>query len=71
LRKEVRADGIRVTSVFTGLVDTDFHTSPQGSEEHKDWLKAEDVSEAIVYAISRREGVVVDELLIHPTSQDW
>ena len=71
LRKEVRRDGIKVSTVYSGLVDTMFHTEPQGSEAHKDWLTCEDMAESIFYIMNQPAHVVIDELMIHPLSQEY
>ena len=71
LRKEVRKDGIKVSVVYSGLVDTMFHDKPQGDESHNDWLKATDMAEAIRYIINQPKHVVIDELMIHPLNQEY
>jgi NADP-dependent 3-hydroxy acid dehydrogenase YdfG len=71
LRKELREFGIKVSVVYSGLVDSQFHIAPQGDESHKDWLKVEDMANAIMYIASQPKHVVIDELMIHPLSQDY
>jgi NADP-dependent 3-hydroxy acid dehydrogenase YdfG len=71
LRKEVRKYGIKVSVVYSGLVDTMFHTDPQGHASHSDWLKAEDMADTIMYIMSQPKHVVIDELMIHPLSQEY
>ncbi len=71
LRKEVRKDGIKVSVVYSGLVDTMFHADPQGAENHSAWLKAEDMAKTIIYIMDQPKHVVIDELMIHPLSQEY
>ncbi len=71
LRKEVRKDGIKVSVIYSGLVDTMFHTDPQGHDSHQDWLKAEDMANTIMYVMNQPKHVVIDELMIHPLSQEY
>jgi NADP-dependent 3-hydroxy acid dehydrogenase YdfG len=71
LRKEVREYGIKVSVIYSGLVDSMFHTDPQGDESHTDWLKVEDMANAISYVMSQPRHVVIDELMIHPLSQEY
>ena len=71
LRKEVRTFGIKVSVVYSGLVDTMFHTDPQGHESHDEWLKPEDMSDSIKFIMAQPKHVVIDELMIHPLSQDY
>jgi NADP-dependent 3-hydroxy acid dehydrogenase YdfG len=71
LRKEVRTDGIKVSVVYSGLVDTMFHADPQGADSHADWLKVEDMTSSIIFIMSQAKHVVIDELMIHPLSQEY
>jgi NADP-dependent 3-hydroxy acid dehydrogenase YdfG len=71
LRKEVRPYGIKVSVMYSGLVDTHFHTDPQGSPKHADWLTAENMADALRYILSAPPHVVVDELMTHPLSQEY
>ena len=71
LRKEVRKDGVKVSVVYSGLVDTMFHADPQGAENHSDWLKAEDMANTIIYIMDQPKHVVIDELMIHPLNQEY
>lgn len=69
LRKEVRKDGIKVSVVYSGLVNTPFHTG--GSEGKETWLNADDMSQSILFIMQQPAHVVIDELMIHPLSQDY
>ncbi len=71
LRKEVRKDGIKVSVVYSGLVDTMFHADPQGADNHSAWLKAEDMAKTIIYIMDQPKHVVIDELMIHPLNQEY
>lgn len=71
LRKEVREFGIKVSVIYSGLVDSMFHTDPQGADSHQDWLKVEDMASAIMYVMNQPRHVVIDELMIHPLSQEY
>jgi NADP-dependent 3-hydroxy acid dehydrogenase YdfG len=71
LRKEVRKDGIKVSVVYSGLVDTMFHAEPQGAEAHDEWLKTDDMVESISFIMKQPKHVVIDELMIHPLSQGY
>jgi NADP-dependent 3-hydroxy acid dehydrogenase YdfG len=71
IRKELRPFEIKVSVVYSGLVDSYFHADPQGSINHDDWLKNEDMANAVQYIISQPKHVVIDELMIHPLSQDY
>ena len=80
LRQEVLHANVRVTCVEPGFVDTEL----QGHNEHPmvveaiekmrtdlgdDVLKAADIADAIVYALSRPPHVAINEVLVRPTKQ--
>jgi len=79
LRQEVTRAGIRVTCVEPGFVETEL----QGHNKHpmvieglkkmreqvSDALQAEDIADAIAYAVARPQHVSVNEVLIRPTQQ--
>ena len=71
LRKEVRPFGIKVTGVYSGLVDSNFHEKGHGHETSKNWLQNEDMAESMLFIISRPAHVVVDEFMVHPLEQEY
>ena len=66
LRQELNGTGCRVTVIEPGMVDTPFFDSPPSIEA----LHAEDVAEAVLWAISQPARVDVNEILLRPTAQD-
>jgi NADP-dependent 3-hydroxy acid dehydrogenase YdfG len=71
LRKELRPHQIKVSVVYSGLVDTHFHVHPPGDPKAQDWLRASDIVQAILYILTAPAHVVIDELMIHPLSQEY
>ncbi|GAB3498593.1 SDR family oxidoreductase [Spirosoma knui] len=71
LRKEVRPFGIKVTGVYSGLVDSHFHEKGHGHETSKNWLKNEDMAESMLFIVSRPAHVVIDEFMVHPLEQEY
>lgn len=71
LRKEVRPFGIKVTGVYSGLVDSHFHAKGHGHETSKNWLKEEDMAESMLFIVSRPAHVVIDEFMVHPLEQEY
>lgn len=71
LRKEVRPFGIKVTGVYSGLVDSNFHAKGHGHETSKNWLKNEDMAESMLFIVSRPAHVVIDEFMVHPLEQEY
>ncbi|WP_394137192.1 SDR family oxidoreductase [Cytobacillus oceanisediminis] len=71
LAQEVREYGIRVGTINPGMVDTYFAESEQGLEEKKDWLKVEDIANAVIYMASAPKHMMIDEIVLHPFIQDY
>jgi NADP-dependent 3-hydroxy acid dehydrogenase YdfG len=79
LRQEALHLGIRVTTVAPGFVETELqghNTNPlvqqvleRVREQIGDVLRAEDIAEAILYAVSRPPHVCLNEVLVRPTKQ--
>jgi NADP-dependent 3-hydroxy acid dehydrogenase YdfG len=65
---------VRVTNIAPGVVDTDFfQNSLSGSTNVPEigWgaLKPSDIAEALYFAISRPQGVVVNNIILRPVAQ--
>jgi len=79
LRQEALHAGIRVTTVAPGFVDTELqghNTNPlvrrtmeRAREQIGEVLRAEDIAEAILHAVTRPPHVCVNEVLVRPTKQ--
>ena len=71
LRREVRALGIKVSVVYPGLVDTFFHEGDPGQPHRAQYLQGEDIASAVSYILHTPPHVIIDELMLHPMSQEW
>ena len=71
LRRELRPQGIKVSVIMPGLVDTFFNNSEPGSPDKSHFLKPIDIAHAVSYILNAPRHVVVDEVVLHPSSQDW
>ncbi|KUG05917.1 SDR family oxidoreductase [Solirubrum puertoriconensis] len=72
LRKEVRPHGIKVSVIYPGLVDTHFNASRPGAPEKQlTHLQPLDVAQAVRYVLEAPAHVVIDELTLHPVTQEW
>lgn len=71
VRKEVLPAGLKVSSIYPGLVDTYFGETEQGTDEKQEWLKPKDIANAVAYILQAPDYVVIDEITIHPTMQTW
>ena len=72
IRAETAKSGVRTTLVSPGPVDTDIWDSVDpdskpGFTKRKDMLRAEDVAEAVVWAVTRPPTVDVTEIRLQPT----
>jgi NADP-dependent 3-hydroxy acid dehydrogenase YdfG len=70
LRQELRQihdnNGIRVTLISPGMVDTDFFDNRPGPDRA---LADDDIARSAIWALQQPDGVDVNEILIRPTSQ--
>ncbi|HEV3477182.1 MAG TPA: SDR family oxidoreductase [Rubrobacteraceae bacterium] len=75
LRMDVHEKGVRVINIEPGLVRTEFpessHPSAQRYYAEKEYtpLEAEDVANAVVYALDQPPRVSVNEVLVRSTEQ--
>jgi NADP-dependent 3-hydroxy acid dehydrogenase YdfG len=79
LRQEALHVNVRVTCVEPGFVDTELqghNTNPavvDATEKMREQigkvLEADDIAQAVLYAVSRPEHVSVNEVLVRPTKQ--
>ena len=75
LRMDVHGKGIRVINVEPGLVRTEFPESsyPSAQEYYAQRefspLEAEDVAQAVVYAVEQPPRVSLSEIVVRPTEQ--
>ena len=77
LRQELLQDDIRVTIIEPGAVETELpdHITDEDARESLgglldlEILQAEDVANAIVYAVTQPQRVSVNEILLRPTQQ--
>lgn len=69
--QEVREYGIRVGTINPGMVDTYFANSTQGLPEKHNWLKVEDIANAVIYMASAPNYMLIDEIVLHPLVQQY
>ncbi len=65
LMKEVRDDGIRVTCIYPGSVETDFF-DVAGVEMTDHPLKPEDVAATVMHVLDAPENHLISELVVRP-----
>lgn len=77
LHQEEGGNNIRSTLISPGTVDTELHNTINDFEQRSKiedlqkaiGLQAEEVAEAVLYAMSTPENVAVNEILMRPTKQ--
>jgi NADP-dependent 3-hydroxy acid dehydrogenase YdfG len=70
LAYEGQGFGLRVTEIRPGLTDTYFNGNTPGRPERRLDLRPADVAQAVLYAVSAPPHVRIDEVVVHPSSQD-
>jgi NADP-dependent 3-hydroxy acid dehydrogenase YdfG len=71
VRREVRSLGIKVSVIYPGLVDTYFHPGAPGQPQRATYLQPRDIADAVGYIVGAPDHVLIDELMLHPMSQEW
>lgn len=71
LRREVRSKGIKVSVIYPGLVDTFFHEGDPGQPHRAQYLQPHDIADAVSYVLNAPRHVIIDELMLHPMTQEW
>ena len=66
LFKELRPDGIRVTCVLPGSVETNFNGGAPGAEPSPYKMQPEDIAAAIVHALEAPAATVISEIQLRP-----
>lgn len=69
VRLLVAKDGVGVTLVAPGVVDTPFWDERGGSPAAAPTLTAEQVADTILFAVNQPEGVDVNQLVVRPSGQ--
>jgi len=64
LMLDVRAKGVRTTLISPGSVDTSFF--PDDAKDRSWMLRAEDVAQAVEFALDARDGALVDHVVLRP-----
>ena len=74
LHAEEKDNGIRVTNIYPGEVDTPilaFRPQPISEDHRARILRPEDIARAVVFVASQPPHVSIPELIIKPTTQSY
>jgi len=67
LFKEVRPQGVRVTCIMPGSVETNFNGATPGQEPDPHKMQPEDIADAIVHTLEAPQRTMVSELQMRPS----
>ena len=67
LFKEVRQDGVRVTCVMPGSVETNFNGAEPGAEPDPHKMQPEAIAAAIVHALEAPKATMLSEIQMRPS----
>ena len=67
LFKEVRQDGVRVTCVMPGSVETNFNGATPGAEPDPHKMQPEDIAETILHALEAPKATMISEIQMRPS----
>ncbi len=71
LHKEVRASGVKVTTVLPGIIDSRVNGAQEGSKDRRWALPAADLAAQIATLLDLPPHVTIDELTVHPGEGDY
>lgn len=70
LREEIRKDNIRVINVYPGATDTSIWSDEVRKQHSVRMMKSEEVAKSILWAVSEKGNVVVEDLVLRPILGD-
>lgn len=71
LLREVKDQGIRVSVLLPGIIDTYFGGGEEGSRDPSWSLSPNDVAEVIHTLLTQPKNLILDEVTVHPLGQDF
>jgi short-subunit dehydrogenase len=71
LHREFRDQGVRVTTVLPGIIDSSFNGATEGSKQASWALPTAALAAQVMDLLDLPETMVIDELVVHPASGDY
>jgi short-subunit dehydrogenase len=71
LLREVKSDGIRVSIINSGIIDSSFADNQEGTQDRKNALQPEHLAKLISQVVHQPEYQLIDEIMVHPLHQDF
>jgi NADP-dependent 3-hydroxy acid dehydrogenase YdfG len=68
LFKEVRPQGVRVTCIMPGSVETNFNGAQPGAAPNPHKMQPEDIAAAIVHVLEAPQATMISEIQLRPTN---
>jgi NADP-dependent 3-hydroxy acid dehydrogenase YdfG len=66
LFKELRYDGIKVTCVFPGSIDTNLFEKIDGVDNHPNMMKTTDISNTVKFLLETDDNYLINEITMRP-----
>jgi NADP-dependent 3-hydroxy acid dehydrogenase YdfG len=66
LFKELRYDGIKVTALFPGSINTDLFEKIDGIENHPNMMKTTDISNTVKFLLETDDNYLINEITMRP-----
>lgn len=66
LFKELRYDGIKVTCVFPGSINTNLFDKIDGTENHPNMMKTTDISSTVKFLLETDDNFLINEITMRP-----
>ena len=71
VREELRAEGIKVISIFPGAIDTPLWDQVESQFDRKEMMTIEEVAETIMSTVDFKNISVIEELVIRRIKGDF
>lgn len=71
LLREVKDQGIRVSVLLPGIIDTYFGGAEEGSRDPSWAMHPKDVADVIHTMLTQPRNIILDEVTVHPLGQDF
>lgn len=71
LHRELRAQGLKVTTVLPGIIDSSFNGAAEGSKEARWAMPTADLARQVIALLDLPPHLVADEIALHPADGDY
>jgi short-subunit dehydrogenase len=71
LLREVKEDGVKVTVINSGIVDTYFHGGVQGEQPSDKSLNPNELAQLVLQVLQQPGYQLIDQITVHPLHQEF